>query len=38
MKLLGGGKMSKEILSYEEIKAEIMKNVDLKKLTLDQLL
>ena len=29
--------MSKEILSYEEIKAEIMKNVDLKKLTLDQL-
>lgn len=37
MKLLGGGKMSKEILSYEEIKAEIMKNVDLKKLTLDQL-
>ena len=35
-KNIGGGNMSKENLNFEEIKNEIMKNIEFKKLTLDQ--
>ncbi len=36
MKLLGGGKMSNKLQYDEELKNEIIKNIEIKKLTLDQ--